>query len=71
MSLPKNRQRTRSIDRAPEFEIGDAEATKAAVLELVDSDKPPARLILGRLFPDIVKCDPQPHCRTTRRRAGC
>jgi hypothetical protein len=40
-------------DTAPEFEIGDPEATKAAILELVDTDKPPARLLLGRPFPDI------------------
>ncbi|MFE7036779.1 SDR family NAD(P)-dependent oxidoreductase [Streptomyces sp. NPDC057621] len=40
-------------DTAPEFEVGDPEATKAAVLELVDTDEPPHRLLLGQLFPDI------------------
>ncbi|KAA0931859.1 SDR family NAD(P)-dependent oxidoreductase [Streptomyces apricus] len=40
-------------ETAPEFEIGDPEATKAAVLELVDTDRLPARLILGRVFPAV------------------
>jgi NAD(P)-dependent dehydrogenase (short-subunit alcohol dehydrogenase family) len=38
---------------APEFAIGDPRATTAAVLRLVDSDAPPARLILGRVLPEI------------------
>jgi NAD(P)-dependent dehydrogenase (short-subunit alcohol dehydrogenase family) len=38
---------------APEFSVGDPEATTAAVLQLVDSDAPPARLILGRVLPAI------------------
>ncbi|MHA3701261.1 SDR family NAD(P)-dependent oxidoreductase [Jatrophihabitans sp. YIM 134969] len=39
---------------APTFEIGDPTATKAAVLELVDAPEPPARLVLGRVVPEIV-----------------
>jgi len=38
---------------AAEFEIGDPEATRAALLELVDTDDPPHRLVLGRTFPEI------------------
>lgn len=37
----------------PPFSIGDPAATTAAVLQLVDSDEPPARLILGTVLPDI------------------
>ncbi|MBM2614251.1 SDR family NAD(P)-dependent oxidoreductase [Actinoplanes sp. LDG1-06] len=38
---------------APEFEVGDPDATKPAILELVDAADPPRRLILGKLFPVI------------------
>ncbi|MFL6126761.1 SDR family NAD(P)-dependent oxidoreductase [Actinophytocola sp.] len=38
---------------APEFEVGDPAATKQAILELVDAERPPRRLILGRVFPAI------------------
>ncbi|MBU2666146.1 SDR family NAD(P)-dependent oxidoreductase [Actinoplanes bogorensis] len=38
---------------APDFEIGDPAATKPAILELVDAEEPPRRLILGRVFPQI------------------
>jgi NAD(P)-dependent dehydrogenase (short-subunit alcohol dehydrogenase family) len=38
---------------APEFEVGDPAATKQAILELVDTERPPRRLILGRVFPAI------------------
>jgi NAD(P)-dependent dehydrogenase (short-subunit alcohol dehydrogenase family) len=38
---------------APEFSVGDPGATAAAVLQLVDSDAPPARLVLGRVLPAI------------------
>ncbi|MFG1923070.1 SDR family NAD(P)-dependent oxidoreductase [Cryptosporangium sp. NPDC048952] len=41
------------VDTAAEFEIGEAAATKPAVLALVDAENPPRRLILGRLFPTI------------------
>ena len=41
------------IDNAVEFEIGVAAATKPAVLALVDAEKPPRRLLLGKLFPVI------------------
>lgn len=41
------------VETAAEFEIGDPVATKAAILELVDAEHPPRRLILGRLFPTI------------------
>jgi NAD(P)-dependent dehydrogenase (short-subunit alcohol dehydrogenase family) len=40
---------------AAEFQVGDPEATKAAILQLVDSDEPPARLLMGRTFPEIEK----------------
>jgi NAD(P)-dependent dehydrogenase (short-subunit alcohol dehydrogenase family) len=36
------------------WEVGDAEATAAAVLELVDSADPPHRLLLGRSFEAIA-----------------
>ncbi|GAB2606027.1 short-chain dehydrogenase/reductase [Paractinoplanes abujensis] len=36
-----------------EFEVGDAAATKPAILQLVDAEQPPRRLILGRLFPAV------------------
>lgn len=39
---------------APAFEVGDPEATKAAVLALVDAPEPPARLVLGRVVPEVV-----------------
>ncbi|SMH51098.1 NADP-dependent 3-hydroxy acid dehydrogenase YdfG [Rathayibacter oskolensis] len=40
-------------DGGPEFSIGDPRATVGAVLALVDSDAPPARLILGTVLPAI------------------
>lgn len=39
---------------APTFEIGDPEATKAAALELVAAPRPPVRLVLGRVVPEVV-----------------
>jgi NAD(P)-dependent dehydrogenase (short-subunit alcohol dehydrogenase family) len=35
-------------DRAAAFETGDPEATKAAILRIVDTDDPPLRVLLGR-----------------------
>ena len=35
-------------DRAPAFETGDPGATKAAILQIVDTDDPPLRVLLGR-----------------------
>lgn len=40
-------------DNSTKFVIGDPGATSAAILELVDAAQPPARLILGRVLPDI------------------
>ncbi|KQQ03558.1 MULTISPECIES: SDR family NAD(P)-dependent oxidoreductase [unclassified Rathayibacter] len=37
----------------PEFGVGDPAATSAAILELVDAEDPPARLILGTVLPAI------------------
>lgn len=37
----------------PAFEFGDPNATCDAIFELVDTDEPPARLLLGRSFPEI------------------
>ncbi len=37
-----------------EFRLGDPEATVQSVLRLVDSEKPPRRLILGNAVPDMV-----------------
>ena len=41
------------VATAPTFELGDPVATKPAILELVDAENPPRRLILGNLFPTI------------------
>lgn len=41
------------IENAVVFEIGEATATKPAILALVDAEHPPRRLLLGRLFPKI------------------
>ncbi|GAB6899045.1 SDR family NAD(P)-dependent oxidoreductase [Kineosporia succinea] len=38
---------------ATTFEIGDPEATKQAVLDLIDAENPPRRLILGNVIPQI------------------
>jgi NAD(P)-dependent dehydrogenase (short-subunit alcohol dehydrogenase family) len=38
---------------AAEFQIGDPQATKQAILDLVDAERPPRRLILGRVLPEI------------------
>jgi NAD(P)-dependent dehydrogenase (short-subunit alcohol dehydrogenase family) len=38
---------------APEFEVGDPAATAPAILRLVDTEKAPRRLLLGRSFPAI------------------
>jgi NAD(P)-dependent dehydrogenase (short-subunit alcohol dehydrogenase family) len=35
---------------APEFELGDPRATRAAILQVVDADTPPLRVFLGRSF---------------------
>jgi NAD(P)-dependent dehydrogenase (short-subunit alcohol dehydrogenase family) len=35
------------------FDIGEAAATRQAILDLVDAEHPPRRLILGRTFPDV------------------
>lgn len=43
---------TRS-ENAVVFEIGEAAATKPAILALVDAEHPPRRLLLGRTFPVI------------------
>ena len=37
----------------PEFSVGDPRATSAAILQLVDSDTPPSRLVLGSVLPQI------------------
>jgi NAD(P)-dependent dehydrogenase (short-subunit alcohol dehydrogenase family) len=37
----------------PEFVVGDPAATSDAVLALVDDEAPPARLVLGRVLPEI------------------
>ncbi|MFJ6085054.1 SDR family NAD(P)-dependent oxidoreductase [Streptomyces sp. NPDC092369] len=39
---------------APEFEVGDPRATRAAILRIVDADKPPLRILLGRSFTDVA-----------------
>jgi NAD(P)-dependent dehydrogenase (short-subunit alcohol dehydrogenase family) len=41
------------IDVAPTFEIGDPAATTPAILQLVDIENPPRRLILGNVTPAI------------------
>ncbi len=38
----------------PDFQVGDPHATRSAILQLVDSDRPPLRLLLGRSFDDIA-----------------
>ncbi|MBL7259543.1 SDR family NAD(P)-dependent oxidoreductase [Paractinoplanes lichenicola] len=38
---------------AAEFDVGDPANTKPVILQLVDAEQPPRRLILGRLFPVI------------------
>ena len=38
---------------AAEFQIGDPAATKQAILALVDAERPPRRLLLGRVLPEI------------------
>jgi NAD(P)-dependent dehydrogenase (short-subunit alcohol dehydrogenase family) len=38
---------------ASEFVVGDPLATAPAIIELVDAAEPPARLILGRVLPEI------------------
>jgi NAD(P)-dependent dehydrogenase (short-subunit alcohol dehydrogenase family) len=38
---------------APAFERGDARATRAAILQLVDADHPPLRLFLGTSFEPV------------------
>ena len=38
---------------AAEFQIGDPAATKQAILDLVDAERPPRRLLLGRVLPEI------------------
>ena len=42
----------RSAD-APEFVVGDPVATKPAILAVVDAERPPRRIILGRVLPEI------------------
>ncbi|MCJ1687549.1 SDR family NAD(P)-dependent oxidoreductase [Rathayibacter sp. VKM Ac-2927] len=37
----------------PDFSVGDPSATSAAILQLVDAEEPPARLILGTVLPAI------------------
>ena len=37
----------------PDFSVGDPSATSAAILQLVDAQDPPARLILGTVLPAI------------------
>lgn len=39
---------------APEFEVGDPRATRAAILRIVDADKPPLRILLGKSFTDVA-----------------
>ena len=38
---------------APEFHLGDPTATRTAILEVVDTDTPPLRILLGRSFDDL------------------
>ena len=38
---------------AVDFQIGDPAATKQAILDLVDAERPPRRLLLGRVLPEI------------------
>ncbi|WP_405995935.1 SDR family NAD(P)-dependent oxidoreductase [Streptomyces sp. NBC_00986] len=39
---------------APDFEVGDPHATRDAILRIVDADKPPLRIFLGRSFTDVA-----------------
>ncbi|WP_033338719.1 SDR family NAD(P)-dependent oxidoreductase [Catenuloplanes japonicus] len=41
------------IDTAVDFRLGDPSATTAAVLTLVDAERPPRRLVLGDVLPEI------------------
>ena len=41
-------------DDSQTWEVGDPEHTRAAVLQLVDSDRPPHRLLLGNSYKDIA-----------------
>lgn len=43
---------TRAAD-APEFVVGDPVATKPAILAVVDAERPPRRIILGQVLPEI------------------
>ena len=38
---------------APEFELGDPRATRAAILQVVDAEVPPLRVFLGRSFAPV------------------
>ena len=38
---------------APEFELGDPRATRAAILQVVDAEVPPLRVLLGRSFAPV------------------
>ncbi|MFD2473621.1 SDR family NAD(P)-dependent oxidoreductase [Amycolatopsis silviterrae] len=39
---------------APDFEVGDPQATRDAILRVVDADEPPLRIFLGKSFPDVA-----------------
>ncbi|MFI0774570.1 SDR family NAD(P)-dependent oxidoreductase [Streptomyces sp. NPDC021212] len=39
---------------APDFEVGDPRATRDAILRIVDADKPPLRIFLGKSFTDVA-----------------
>jgi NAD(P)-dependent dehydrogenase (short-subunit alcohol dehydrogenase family) len=39
---------------AQEFEVGDPRATRDAILRIVDAEKPPLRIFLGKSFTDVA-----------------
>ena len=40
---------------APDFVLGDPGATRAAILQVVDTEEPPLRVFLGRSFEPVEK----------------
>ncbi|NEE00800.1 SDR family NAD(P)-dependent oxidoreductase [Phytoactinopolyspora halotolerans] len=41
------------VATAPQFDIGDPQATREAILTIADADDPPLRVILGKTFAEI------------------
>lgn len=39
---------------APDFEVGDPRATRDAILRIVDAERPPLRIFLGKSFTDVA-----------------